>query len=141
MDENVQDEAGSNILDELDDLDKAIIKLKIEGFKNVDIAEKTGKSRGTIAIHLKKFKVQQAIDELQKTALNILVDAQSDAARTLRTIIRNKKTKDTDKIAACREVLKGVLSEKITIDSDLDRKIHEYLDDEDLGHIEDEESI
>lgn len=98
-----------NILDELDDLDKVIIRFKVEGLKDIDIAEKTEKSRQTIARRLKKVKVQQAIDELQKTALQILIDTQSDAARTLKYILKNGT--DENKIKAAREILKGVLSD------------------------------
>ena len=104
-----QEETESNILDELDELDKAIIRFKIEGLKDIDIAERTEKNRITIARRLKKVKVQQAIQELQKTALQILLDTQSDAARTLKYILKNGT--DENKIRAAKEILKGVLSD------------------------------
>ncbi len=106
---NMQEQTKTDILDELDELDKAIIRFKIEGLKDVEIAEKTERHRSTIATRLKKVKVQQAIQELQKTALQILIDTQSDAARELRRILKHGS--DENKIKAAREILKGVLSE------------------------------
>lgn len=149
MEENTQELTDINILDDVDDIDKAIIRYKVAGLKDVDVAEKIEMSRQTVANRQKKLKVQDAITELQKTALQIVLETQSDAARYLRSVIKYKRDGNRsdgeiimvrDKISASREVLKGVLSEKLVIDSDLTRKIHEYLDDEDLEHIEDEEN-
>jgi len=108
------DNAESGILDELDELDKAIIRFKIEGHKNEWIAERTEKNRNTISRRLKKVKVQQAIEELQKKALQILLDTQSDAARELRRIVKHGT--DENKIKAAKEILKGVLTEKTKLD-------------------------
>ena len=105
----MQEQSESSILDELDELDKAIIRLKIEGHKNTEIATKLEKNRQTIDRRFKKVKVQQAIQELQKTALQILIDTQSDAARTLKYILKNGT--DENKIRAAKEILKGVLSD------------------------------
>lgn len=99
-----------NILDELDELDKAIIRYKIEGHTNNDIAEKLEKHRDTIAKRLKKVQVQQAIAELQKSALEILIETQSAAARELKRQLKHGQT-DRDKREAAKEILRGVLAD------------------------------
>ena len=115
-----------DLLDELDEVDKAIIRYKLEGHNSNDIAKKIDKHRQTINKRLKKVKVQQAINELQKTALQILLDGQSEAARALKTIV--KTGTDENKIRAAREILKGVLSDKI----DLTGKMNVvYIDNQD----------
>lgn len=125
---NVEEREESGILDDLDDLDKAIIRFKIDGLPNSQIAKKTGKHANTITIRLKKLKVQQAIEELQKSALQILIDSQNEAARTLRQIMRDREAKDTDRIAASKEILKGVLSDKINVTGEINLV---YLDNQD----------
>lgn len=125
---NALDLSKSDILDDLDDLDRAIIKYKLDGFNNNEIAKKTSKNRQTIALRFKKVKVQQAIDELQKSALQILIDSQNEAARTLRQIMRNRDSKDTDRIAASKEILKGVLSDKVNHSGEINVV---YLDEQD----------
>ena len=117
MEKAQQESKEINILDDLDDLDKAIIKLKIEGLNVAQISEKVKKHRDTVTKRLQKVKVEQAIKELQKTALQILIDAQSDAARTLRNIMKNGT--DENKIKAAKEILKGVLSDKIDLSGDI----------------------
>ena len=47
----------NNILDDLDELDKAIIKYKVEGYKSTEIAEKLEKSRQTIDKRFKKIRI------------------------------------------------------------------------------------
>ena len=117
MNDNQLEPTTVDILNELDDLDKAIIRLKIEGYKDVVIAEKLERHRDTIATRLKKVKVQHAIQELQKTALQILLDSQSDAARELRRQLKHGET-DRDKREAAKEILKGVLSDNINLNID-----------------------
>lgn len=105
------------ILEDLDDLDKAIIRLKVEGLIIKDIAKRTGRHPNTIGLRLKKLKVQQAIEELQKTAFDILIDLQADAARTLGRIMKNGS--DDNKIKAAKEILKGVLSENYNLNGNI----------------------
>ena len=110
MEKELQDSSEVDILDDLDEIDKAIIKFKLEGVTNVDIADKLGKHRDTIGKRLDKIKVQHAIKELQKNALQILLDSQSDAARELKRQLKHGET-DRDKREAAKEILKGVLSD------------------------------
>ena len=119
-----QEETESDILEDLDELDKAIIRLKLEGVKDIDIADKLERNRQTIGRRLKKVKVQKAIDEFQKNALQILIDTQSDAARELRRIL--KTGTDDNKIKAAKEILKGVLSDNMNLsltDNKFERKV------------------
>jgi gamma-glutamyl:cysteine ligase YbdK (ATP-grasp superfamily) len=104
-----------NVLDDLDELDKAIIRYRLEGFKITEIANKVEKHRDTVKKRLTKVKVEQAIKELQKEAIDILIDTQAEAARTLRHIL--KTGTDENKIRAAKEILKGVLSDKVNIES------------------------
>jgi len=115
----MQEHTELDILADLDELDKAIIRLKLDGHKNTEIAATLQKSRQTIDNRFKKFKVQQAVKELQKEAIEILIETQSKAARLLRSIIESKTALDADKIRAAREILKGVLSEKMNITTDI----------------------
>jgi len=122
-------EENFDLLDEIDDLDKAIIRLTIEGIRPGDIAERLGRGRTTVSKRLNKYKVQQAIKELQKNALQILLESQTDAARELRRIL--KTGTDENKIKAAREILKGVLSENINIklnDPKIEAKLQEIRD-------------
>lgn len=109
-----QETTEVGILDELDTTDKAIIQLKIENpaIATIEIGRRIGLHRDTVTKRLKKLKVQQAISEYQKTALQILVDTQAEAARRLRTIMRTGKEENA--VRACREILKGVLSESFS---------------------------
>ena len=100
MENDQQESTEVNILDDLDELDKAIIRYKIEGVKNVEIAEKLGKHRDTIAGRLEKPKVQFAIKELQKTAIQIIIGAQVDAAREI--VRQIKKGKEVYKLLRTR---------------------------------------
>lgn len=116
----MQESTEISILDELDTLDKAIIQLKIENpsISNIELGKRLEVHRDTIAKRLKKLKVQQSINEYQKTALQVLIDAQSEAARRLRTIMRTGKEENA--VRACREILKGVLSESFSAKVDIE---------------------
>jgi transposase len=127
----MQEHTEVDILADLDELDKAIIRMKLDGHKNTEIATSLQKSRQTIDNRFKKFKVQQAVKELQKEAIEILIDTQSKAARELRRIIESKTAMDSDKIRAAREVLKGVLSDKINLTGDINI-VYADKQDEDL---------
>ena len=128
MENNKQDTTTADILDDLDELDKVIIRYKLEGLNNNDIAIRTEKHRETIAKRLKKVKVRQALNELQKTALQILLDSQSDAARELKRQLKHGET-DRDKREAAKEILKGVLSDSVNLtgESELSVKL-EFVD-------------
>ena len=128
MSKDKQNDSEVDILSDLDEVDKAIIRYKIDGIKDVEIAKKVGRSRSAVYNRLQKVKVQQAIDELQKSALQILIDSQNEAARTLRQIMR--KGSDDNKIKASKEILKGVLSDKVTLNFDNDyNEVQKELDD------------
>jgi hypothetical protein len=115
-----QDPAEFNIentLDPLDDLDKAILRLKINGETDVDIARKTGRNRGTISNRQQKVKFQHALMELQKEPLEIILNTQKEAAYELRRILQ--ESTDENKIKAAKEVLKGVLTETVLINANI----------------------
>jgi IS30 family transposase len=110
-----QDSANVNILDDLDDIDKAIIQYKVKepSITNVEIAKRLEVHRDTIAARLKKVKVDTALKEIQKSALQILLDSQSAAARRLSKIVKDGN--DADATRAAKEILKGVLSENVNL--------------------------
>lgn len=95
---------------ELDDTDRAIIKLKTAEPKilNKDIAARLGIDRRTVGEHLKKQKVQRYLDIISKSALDVLLDAQKDAA--MRLIRLTKSADERVSLGACKEVLTGVLA-------------------------------
>jgi|SRR5271157_3172444 len=136
--ENIRESSEIDILGDLEDTDKAIIRLKIENpaITNIDIAKRLDLHRETIAKRLRKVKVSEAIAELNKSALNVLLETQSEAARKLRTIIRTSSD-ERAVIAACKEVLKGVLSENINLNLNRGhfQKWVESLSDEDVGEL------
>ena len=108
----MQEKTKTDFMADLDNLDQVILRYKLQGLKDSEIVEKTGKHRSTIADRQKNPNFELALTELKKNALDILLEGQADAARILRHIARNKSAKDADRIAACKEILKGVLSDK-----------------------------
>lgn len=101
----------------LDALDRELIREKIKNpaVKNVYLAKKYGKSAHIIGKRLKKPKVAGAIEDAQKTALDILLESQRDSAKYLGSVVNSKKEETRDRISASKEILKGVLSEKVDI--------------------------
>ena len=114
MDEIKQEPTEPINLDALDDLDKSIIMLKIQGLKITEIAERLNRDRGTISGRLEKFQVQETIKEYQKTAMEIITSAHADAARELKRQVKKGET-DRDKREAAKEILKGINPEKLDL--------------------------
>jgi DNA-binding Lrp family transcriptional regulator len=117
VDETVQAPSVSDIIADLDSVDKAIIQLIIESPKitNIEIGERLNLHRTTIGERLKKVKLQQALAEVQKSALQILLDNQAAAARRLAKIV--KTGNDGDATRAAKEILKGVLVETVEVNA------------------------
>lgn len=105
---------------ELDDIDREIIRLKIASpaLTMTKLADIIGIHRTVVSKRLNKEQVRAAIEELQKTAIQILLDSQAEAARRLRTIMRTGKEENA--VRACREILKGVLSESFSAKVDIE---------------------
>lgn len=119
--ETIQAPSTSDILADLDAVDKAIITFIIENPKitNIEIGERLNLHRTTIGERLKKVKLQQALQELQKSALQILLDNQAAAARRLAKVL--KSGNDGDAIRAAREILKGVLVETVQVNASIEK--------------------
>lgn len=130
MDDNKQEPTEPLNLDALDDLDKSIIMLKIQGMKITEIADRLNRDRGTISGRLEKFQVQETIKEYQKTAIEIIISAHADAARELKRQVKKGET-DRDKREAAKEILKGVVSDKIDLSGDVN-VIYADKEDENL---------
>ncbi|MDA3900050.1 MAG: winged helix-turn-helix domain-containing protein [Spirochaetes bacterium] len=97
-----------DIYSNLDDTDKDILKHKIQfpSISNTDLCTRVGISRTTLIARLKKESVRAAICESQKEAIEILIDLQTKAARTLGTLL--KSGDETIQLAVAREILKSV---------------------------------
>ncbi|MCP4649735.1 MAG: hypothetical protein GY853_06600 [PVC group bacterium] len=101
---------------ELTDFDKAVIGMKIRypSYTIAEIARQLERHRDTVTKSLNKETVIEALSILNKTALDILVENQVNAARRLAEIVLNGT--DQYAIQAAREILKGVLSESVDHD-------------------------
>jgi len=129
---------SEDLMADIDSIDKEIIRLKIENPKigESELGKRFGISRQAIGRRLRKEKVKKALDQLQKNALDTLLDAQSEAARRM---IAHMRSQDPDlSLKACKEILVGVLAKTMIIKSDRGpiRKFLDSLSDEDLDGIE-----
>jgi DNA-binding Lrp family transcriptional regulator len=126
-----QELTNFDIYEELDDLDKAIINMKIAepAVTDVEIAKTLKVHRITVANRMKKVKLQAVLKGLQKTALQILLDGQAIAARRLVKIVKNETSSDADSIRASREILKGVLKD-VVVNINMDRELTEVEEQE-----------
>jgi DNA-binding Lrp family transcriptional regulator len=95
---------------ELDDLDRKIIKIKTAEPKlNIsEIAKRLDLHRTTVSNHLEKEKVKRYLDIISKSALDVLLDAQKDAAMRLIRLTMSSDEKII--LGACKEILTGVLA-------------------------------
>lgn len=137
LEEVAQDRPESSEVDiyaDLDEVDREIVRVKLEkpNITNIDLAEMLGMHRQTLAKRLKKEKLQRQIIEAQKSALQILLEAQSEAARRLKMLMRDDN-KDVS-MKACKEVLKGVLSENMNLNVNLmgRKRLLDFMDAEDV---------
>ena len=98
--------------DEIDEIDREIIRVKIESpsISDSELAKRVDICRAVARKRLEKDKVQKAIETLQKSAIQVLIDAQGEAARKLVGLMRNGT--EGAQIKACIEILKGVLADK-----------------------------
>lgn len=122
---------------ELDIIDKEIIKMRLSnpGITAAEMSRRLSKHPNTIEKRLKNPMLQDTIKKAQQSALDILLEAQPAAARRLKREILNE---DSDiAIKACREVLKGVLSENMVIKTEKNDLIEflETLDNEAIEKI------
>jgi hypothetical protein len=79
-------------LRELDDLDKELLRLKLEqpGRSNVDLATLTKHSWRTTIRRTSRPEFQAALKEYQKEAIDIVVSAKKEALRTIVRLMRSK---------------------------------------------------
>jgi DNA-binding Lrp family transcriptional regulator len=115
---NEQEHSESDeIFADLDDLDKALIRVKLEkpAISNVELAEMYEVSAHKIGRRLKKEKLVKFLNEMQKEAIDILVGLQAQSARYLGKVVQDDNEITVNRIRAAREILKGVLSENVNI--------------------------
>lgn len=101
---------------ELSDFDRSLIMLIKENpnISDSQLAKIFECTRKKIANHRNNEVVQAILKELDKSALEVLLESQSEAARLLK-----RQLKDSDpKIAqgAAKEILKGVLKEGVEVE-------------------------
>lgn len=117
---DIPDHSNSDeLLADIDAIDREIIRLRIANPKITltELGKRFKLARHTIAKRLQKEKVQRALDQLQKNALDTLLDAQSEAARRL---IMHMRSNDQDvSLKACKEILTGVLEKAYKLSGDV----------------------
>ena len=108
---------NSDYLDELDSWDKEIIRIKMEDptLSNVKIGKIMGISNKTVGLRMNKALVIRTLKDMQKVALQILLDAQSEAALTVINIM-NTSDNPSIRLKAAEMVLKGVLSDRVNLE-------------------------
>lgn len=109
--ENQGVEEDQDIYAELDDTDKAILRMKIEfpTMPEKEIARRLDIHPRTIMRRKQGVMFQRALAETQKSALQLIQDAQADIARRLIKIA--KYGDDSLAVSAGRELLRGVLAD------------------------------
>jgi len=107
-----QNQTNFNKYAELDDTDKAIINLIIQfpSITNTDIAKELNLERQTIIARKKKKLFKEVLLDLQKSALQYILDNQKKASEKLVSLIDSRN--ENVAINACKEILKNVLPEK-----------------------------
>jgi predicted HTH transcriptional regulator len=138
IDQKETELSTEELIADLDDMDKEIIRLKVQNPKITDteLGKRFKVTRHTVAKHLKKEKVKFALNQLQQSALDVLLNAQSEAARRM---IKHMRDTDPDiSLKACKEILTGVLAKSINIKGDRGpiRRFLDGLTDEDLDSFE-----
>ncbi|MDY6857676.1 MAG: hypothetical protein SWO11_23870 [Thermodesulfobacteriota bacterium] len=113
--EDTQDVSNNNKYDELDDIDRRLIELKLQtpSLTYCKLSEIVGVNRFVVSHRMKKNKVKQAINDFHKSALQILLDSQNEAALVLRQQLKSKDEKIAQ--GAAKEIIKGVLSDSVDI--------------------------
>lgn len=93
-------------------LDMKIVGLVVAqpGLSASDIALQCGIHRGTVEKRLNSPEIQDLIEKLAHEAVDILTDAQKEAATRLITLMRSGNAEVS--LKACKEILKNVLPEK-----------------------------
>lgn len=131
--ENTKSTENDSIYSDLDEVDREIVKLILErkGIKNVEISKIIGMSAEMIGRRRNKFKVQRVLEQAQKPALDLLIEAQPMAARNIIKLSRSADERIS--LDASKQILKGVLSDNINIIGQLNTKnemMNVPLDDE-----------
>jgi len=118
-------------MDELDSWDREIVRLKIQDstLSANKIAKIIGCNPQSINKRLKKAAVIQSIDDLQNTALQLLLSAQTEAACKTRDLMRQSED-DRIQLKAAEMILKGVLSDRVDVSVNTFADWVESLDEE-----------
>lgn len=125
--ENLPPSAEIDVFADLDSVDKFLIRKRIEhpGITINELARQVKLHRQTVSERLQKVKVQQAIEELSKNALTVIIDAQNEAARRL---VQHMRSGDPDiSLRATIAMLKDVLAMPIKL-QDRKSEIKRFLD-------------
>jgi len=118
---------------ELDEIDREIIRLRVEtpSMSLRSMEKIIGKNRNILSDRIEDKNLNQYIKEAQETALQILLEGQTSAAQVLIDIVESEAEKTTDRINAAKEILKGVLSDKLNLSLDK----NSFLQDDEVKKI------
>ena len=113
--QNKTDFTKYDLFARLDDKGKLILKAVIENpnMTNIKLAKALNIDRRTISEYRKTLAFRKALDNFRRTALQILLDSQTMAARRLITLANS--TDEAVSVRACKEILKGVLTESLNL--------------------------
>ena len=118
---------------ELDEIDREIIRLRVKtpSMSLRSMEKIIGKNRNLLSDRIEDKNLNQYIKEAQETALQILLEGQTSAAQVLIDIVESETEKTTDRINAAKEILKGVLSDKLNLSLDK----NSFLQDDEVKKI------
>lgn len=110
---------------QLDEKGKLILKAVIENpnMTNIKLSKALDMDRHIISNYRKLPAFKKALDNFRRTALQVLLDSQTMAARRLVTL--SNSTDEAVAVRACKEILKGVLTENIKLNDLMIKVLYE----------------
>lgn len=126
---------------EFDDLDKELLRLKLEqpGRSNVELAALTKRAWRTIIRRTSRPEFQAALQEYQKKAVDLVMGAKTKAVRKIISLLNSKDENIALKaaIAIAADMLPGkkvavstngkILLERVLTEEEVDQRIQEIL--------------
>ena len=108
----------------LDRKDKAILKIMIEypEMPCTEVARRCNIHINTLTKRKNKAHFKRFLKKYTDSALQLLLDAQAEAARVLQDALKDKDKKT--RILAAKEILKGILKERMVLEGDEQNPIH-----------------
>lgn len=138
--EFVHETENDGLFDELDEIDREIIRLKLENpaIQNIEIAKRLGYHFKTISKRLNKTKVKKSLAYLQMTAYEKIMDRHAEIIAGIWRLAKDSPD-DSVKLRAYMKFLDKLVPDKKEIEGTLDSNITIVMDSDFLPD-EDEEN-